>query len=78
MEWRRYITSDPKVLAGKPSIKGTRLSVTYRGAHGRTDRAADQSSAALPSPHMRTIFGVNEPITSISSRWWAITVAMSL
>ncbi len=29
MKWQDYITSDPKVLAGKPVIKGTRLSVEF-------------------------------------------------
>jgi len=27
MDWQRYITADPAVLAGKPVIKGTRISV---------------------------------------------------
>lgn len=27
MDWRNRITSDPAVLAGKPVIKGTRISV---------------------------------------------------
>ncbi len=27
MEWRDHIASDPAVLAGKPVIKGTRISV---------------------------------------------------
>ncbi|MGK2953046.1 MAG: DUF433 domain-containing protein [Thiobacillus sp.] len=27
MEWRDRITSDPAVLAGKPVVKGTRISV---------------------------------------------------
>ena len=29
MKWQDYITSDPKILAGKPVIKGTRLSVGF-------------------------------------------------
>ncbi len=29
MKWQEYITSDPKILAGKPIIKGTRLSVEF-------------------------------------------------
>lgn len=37
-----------------------------------------QSSAGLPSPHMRTTLGVNEPITSTRSCWLAITAAMFL
>ena len=29
MEWKQYITADPAVLAGKPVIAGTRLSVEF-------------------------------------------------
>jgi len=27
--WRNYIVSDPRVLVGKPVIKGTRISVEF-------------------------------------------------
>ncbi len=29
MDWRQYIHSDPKILLGKPMVKGTRLSVEF-------------------------------------------------
>ena len=29
MNWQDYITADPKVLIGKPVIKGTRLAVEF-------------------------------------------------
>jgi uncharacterized protein (DUF433 family) len=29
MEWQQYITSDEEVLLGKPTVKGTRLSVDH-------------------------------------------------
>jgi uncharacterized protein (DUF433 family) len=29
MHWREHIHSDPQVLAGKPVVKGTRLSVEF-------------------------------------------------
>lgn len=29
MDWRHRIHSDPKILSGKPVVKGTRLSVEF-------------------------------------------------
>lgn len=29
MDWREYIHSDPKILVGKPVVKGTKLSVEF-------------------------------------------------
>ncbi|MEA5603122.1 DUF433 domain-containing protein [Nostoc sp. UHCC 0252] len=29
MDWQQYIHSDPKILLGKPTVKGTRLSVEF-------------------------------------------------
>ena len=29
MDWREYIVTDPNILAGKPTIRGTRLSVEF-------------------------------------------------
>lgn len=28
VEWKRYVTSDPEVLRGKPRLKGTRIPVS--------------------------------------------------
>jgi uncharacterized protein (DUF433 family) len=29
MDWRDHITSNPRVLGGKPAVKGTRLAVDF-------------------------------------------------
>lgn len=29
MEWRNLITSNPEILAGKPTLRGTRISVEF-------------------------------------------------
>ena len=29
MEWKKYITSDPGILGGKPHIAGTRLTIEF-------------------------------------------------
>ena len=29
MDWRNHISSNPKVLGGKPAVKGTRLAVDF-------------------------------------------------
>ncbi|WP_242063285.1 DUF433 domain-containing protein [Nostoc sp. FACHB-892] len=29
MDWQQHIHSDPKILLGKPTMKGTRLSVEF-------------------------------------------------
>ncbi|MBI4743367.1 MAG: DUF433 domain-containing protein, partial [Actinobacteria bacterium] len=29
MDWRKFIHSDPEILLGKPTVRGTRLSVEF-------------------------------------------------
>lgn len=39
LDWQKYITSDPDILYGKPTIKGTRIPVDLileKLAHGET------------------------------------------
>lgn len=46
MNWRDYIVCDPAVLCGKPTLKGTRLSVEFvldllAGGWGKAELAED-------------------------------------
>lgn len=59
MNWRDYIVSDPEVLLGKPSIKGTRLSVEYlvgRLANGWTEAMLFESHPRLKKEHLQAVF----------------------
>jgi len=59
MDWRRYITSNPKVLAGKPAIKGTRLSVEFilaLMAKGWTEEQLLENYERLKPTHLKAIF----------------------
>lgn len=50
MNWQEFIVSDPNVLLGKPTIKGTRLSVEYlvdRLADGWTEQMLMESHPRL-------------------------------
>ncbi|MBK6410643.1 MAG: DUF433 domain-containing protein [Flavobacteriales bacterium] len=56
MDWRKYITSDPKVLAGKPTVKGTRLSVEFilgLMAKGWTEETLLENYERLMSTHLQ-------------------------
>ena len=59
MEWRKYITSDPGVLAGKPAVKGTRLSVEFLlglMAKGWTEGKLLENYERLKSTHIKAIY----------------------
>ena len=59
MEWRKYITSDPKVLAGKPAVKGTRLSVEFvlaLMAKGWTEEKLLENYERLKPTHLKAIY----------------------
>ena len=59
MDWRRCITSDPKVPAGKPAVKGTRLSVEFilgLMAKGWTEETLLENYERLRPTHIKAIY----------------------
>lgn len=59
MNWKNYIVADPEVLAGKPIVKGTRLSVYLildRLADGWTDQDLYRSYPNLRPEALHAVF----------------------
>jgi uncharacterized protein (DUF433 family) len=59
MDWRDHIHSDPKILQGKPVIKGTRLAVDFilgLYAAGWTQRQILESYPTLTPEALRAVF----------------------
>ncbi len=59
MDWREYICSDPKVLVGKPVVKGTRLSVEFLlglFAAGWTEHQVLENYPTLTPQSLRAVF----------------------
>lgn len=59
MDWRLYIHSNPKILLGKPIIKGTRLSVEFilgLFAAGWTEQQVLQNYPTLTTEALRAVF----------------------
>lgn len=59
MNWQTYIHTDPTILAGKPVIKGTRLSVELlleRLANGWTEQMIFESYPTLPEGSIQAIY----------------------
>ena len=58
-DWRDYIHSDPKILLGKPVVKGTRLAVDFilgLYAAGWTEQQILESYPTLTPEALRAIF----------------------
>ncbi|MDX1418492.1 MAG: DUF433 domain-containing protein [Rubricoccaceae bacterium] len=59
MDWRDYIVSDPKILVGKPTLKGTRISVDLVlrlfGAGWTQDEVLDNYPTLTPEM-LRAVF----------------------
>ena len=59
MNWRDHIVSDPEVLAGKPVIKGTRVSVQLvleRLADGWSEHDLDRSYPKVSPEALHAVF----------------------
>jgi uncharacterized protein (DUF433 family) len=59
MNWREYIVADPAVLPGKPTIKGTRISVEFiieRLAEGWTESKLLENYPRLTAKHLQAVF----------------------
>ncbi|MDF5722277.1 MAG: DUF433 domain-containing protein [Rhizonema sp. PD37] len=59
MDWRTYIHSNPKILLGKPVVKGTRLSVEFilgLFAAGWTEQQVLESYPTLSTEAIRCVF----------------------
>lgn len=59
MDWRSYIHADPKVLAGKPVVKGMRLAVDFilgLFAAGWSEQQVMENYPTLRSESLRAVF----------------------
>ena len=60
MNWQEYIISDPKILLGKPTIKGTRISVELileLFSLGWTESQILDSYPSISKESLRAVFG---------------------
>lgn len=59
MDWQEYIHSDPKILSGKPVVRGTRLSVEFLlslfGAGWTAEQVLENYSNLTPES-LRAVF----------------------
>ena len=59
MNWKDYIHSDPNILAGKPVIKGTRLSVVFildLLSSGWTEQQILENYPSLKPEHLKAVY----------------------
>ena len=59
MNWEERIVCDPKILVGKPTIRGTRLSVAFlleRLASGWTEKMILENYPRLTPDDLRAVF----------------------
>lgn len=59
MEWQKYLTSDNSILLGKPTIKGTRISVEHiigLFAQGWTEQQILDNYPRLTQESLQAVF----------------------
>ena len=59
MKWQEYIIPDPKILIGKPTIKGTRISVELileLFSLGWTEKKILDSYPSISAESLRAVF----------------------
>lgn len=59
IDWKKFIHSDPKVLLGKPVVKGTRLSVEFilgLFAGGWTEKQVFENYPTLTVESLQAVF----------------------
>jgi len=59
MEWREHVISDNKVLLGKPTVKGTRISVEHiigLLAQGWTEQQILENYPRLTNESLKAVF----------------------
>ncbi len=59
MNWKNYIHSDPKILLGKPVIRGTRLAVEFlleRLSDGWTESDLLENYPVLKREHLQALY----------------------
>ncbi len=59
IDWKEYIESNEEILLGKPTIKGTRISVEFvleRLANGWTEKQLLENYPRLTSDSLKAVF----------------------
>ena len=70
-DWQAYIHSDPKVLLGKPVVKGTRLAVDFilgLYAAGWTEQQVLESYPTLTPEALRAVFSFSVDTRQVRQR----------
>ncbi len=72
MDWRDHITSSPKVLGGKPAVKGTRLAVDFvlgLFASGWTAEQVLENYPSLNQQLLQAVFAYAADVTQESTAY---------